>query len=227
MNIKKTAFGGNNNFGFSNNNNNNERNNNGFNSNNSANFHHHNNEQEGEEIAAPPTSSAADLIARLEQEQEAFVDPNQVQRIESNNVVGNLRNLRFNVTAKSVRKYLVKNEKLLMTQRVDDDALKAKRNSNSAEIEKELRRRKEKKNKWKNESSMLRQAIQASRVMEKAIKEGKSLADIPIFHPLFLMIECRVLIAAESSLKKLQKRHIPKMYKNIKAKTKGDKKRNK
>ena len=139
-----------------------------------------NDNDDGEEIEAPPPSSAADLIAMLEQEQGAFVDTQTMERVECHQCGRKFAQTALQRHIKICKKVFGQKRKQFNVQRADDEALKAQRNTDHGKVNQELKRQKEKaKSKWKAQSSMLREAIKASKAIDKAIKEGKPLSEIP------------------------------------------------
>eukprot|EP00488_Nonionellina_sp_1-RS-2012_P001475 TRINITY_DN2384_c0_g1_i1.p1 TRINITY_DN2384_c0_g1~~TRINITY_DN2384_c0_g1_i1.p1 ORF type:complete len:117 (-),score=31.47 TRINITY_DN2384_c0_g1_i1:181-531(-) len=107
-------------------------------------------------------------------------------------------------------------------QRTDDEQINAQRNNESSAVEAELKRKKldGQKKKWEgNNQSMLRQAIQSSKQIDQAIKEGKPLSEIPnipsnIPDDRVPCPHCGRKFAEETA-----KRHIPKVYRIIKSTT--------
>eukprot|EP01084_Bolivina_argentea_P250310 419323_1 len=221
---------GNRNNGFNSNgfNPNEGNNNSNFNASNRMNMNPHaQNGDDEEPIAAPPKSSAADLIAKLEQTQGAFVDEDAVERVQCRQCGRKFARAALERHIRICKKVFGQKRKAfnMKQQRADDDALKAQRNTNTAEIEAEIKRKKAAhKVKWKAQSSMLRQAIQQSKQIEQALKEGKSLADIPnipsqIPDDRVPCPHCGRKFAEETA-----KRHIPKCQ-NIKSRPKALKRR--
>merc|ERR1712129_204230 len=153
-----------------------------------------------------------DLIAKLEQTQGAYEQPQQL-------IPCNQCGRKF--SHKALQRHIKICKKVFKNKAVDDEALKAKRNSNQAEIEAELKRKKKKaKIKWKAESSMLRNAIKSSKLIEKALKDGKSIKDIPNM-PDMSVPDTRVPCphCGRKFAEETAKRHIPKCQ-NIKSRPK-------
>merc|ERR1711971_75843 len=176
-------------------------------------------DDEENEVKAPPQSSAADLIAKLEQTQGAYEQPQQL--IPCNQCGRKFSHKALQRHIKICKKVFGQKRKAFKNKAVDDEALKAKRNSNQAAIEAELKRKKEQaKIKWKAESSMLRNAIKSSKMIEKAMKEGKSIKDIPNM-PDMSVPDTRVPCphCGRKFAEETAKRHIPKCQ-NIKSRPK-------
>eukprot|EP00483_Globobulimina_turgida_P007807 UN07822 len=184
-----------------------------------------NQQQDEEEIAPPPPSSAADLLAKLESEEGAFVDSDSVQRIACRQCGRKFSQSALQRHIKICKKVFGQKRKQFNIQRTDDEALKAAQNSNSDQIEAELKRKKiAAKLRWKSQSSMLREAIRNSKTIEEALKSGKSLADIPNIPS--SVPDCRVQCphCGRKFAEETAKRHIPKCQ-NIKARPKALKRR--
>eukprot|EP00483_Globobulimina_turgida_P010202 UN10221 len=183
--------------------------------------------QEEEEISAPPQSSAADLLAKLESAEGAFVDSDSVQRIECRQCGRKFGHSALQRHIKICKKVFGQKRKQfnMKQQRTDDEALKASRNTNSDMIDAELKRKKlAAKQKWKSQSSMLREAIRNSKHIEEALKSGKSLADIPNMPSSVPDTRIPCPHCGRKFAEETAKRHIPKCQ-NIKARPKALKRR--
>merc|ERR1712154_199469 len=178
---------------------------------------------EENEVQAPPKSSAADLIAKLEKTQGAYEQTGQL--IPCNQCGRKFSHKALQRHIKICKKVFGQKRKAFNNKVVDDEALKAKRNTNQAEIEAELKRKKEKaKLKWKAQSSMLRDAIKSSKAIEKAMKEGKSLKDIPNMPSTAPDTRVPCPHCGRKFAEETAKRHIPKCQ-NIKSRPKVLKRR--
>jgi len=177
------------------------------------------------EIAAPPTSTAADLIRKLESEQGAFEQPQDVQRIACRQCGRKFAQPALQRHIKICKKVFGQKRKAFKTKAVDDEAIKARRNTDTNKIEKELeRKRLAAKQKWKSQSQGLREAIKASKAIEQAMKEGKSLADIPQMQSQVPDTRVPCPHCGRKFAEETAKRHIPKCQ-NIKSRPKALKRR--
>eukprot|EP01084_Bolivina_argentea_P295731 509235_1 len=202
--------------------NNNQHNN--FSSQNNNNNFMNNNFDEDREIKAPPKSSAADLLAKLEQTEGAFID-NESERIACRQCGRKFSQIALQKHIKICKKVFGQKRKQFNIQRTDDDAKNAARNTDQHLIEMELKKKKKKsKENWKSQSTMLREAIRASKQIEQALKSGKSLSDIP--HIPSSVPDNRVPCphCGRKFAEETAKRHIPKCQ-NIKSRPKALKRR--
>merc|ERR1712176_1742328 len=111
--------------------------------------------------------------------------------------------------------------KAFKAQTVDDEAKKAARSTDQAAVEKELaRKRALAKKKWKAQSALLRNAVRTSKQIEDAIKQGKSLNDLPQM-PSIPIEDDRVPCphCGRKFAEETAKRHIPKCQ-NMRARPK-------
>eukprot|EP00485_Elphidium_margaritaceum_P010103 CAMPEP_0202695580 /NCGR_PEP_ID=MMETSP1385-20130828/9144_1 /ASSEMBLY_ACC=CAM_ASM_000861 /TAXON_ID=933848 /ORGANISM="Elphidium margaritaceum" /LENGTH=737 /DNA_ID=CAMNT_0049351637 /DNA_START=77 /DNA_END=2290 /DNA_ORIENTATION=- len=227
------------------NNQNNHSNSNNYNSHSRSGMPHHHQQQQQQQqqqqpasgapdeedtgAAPPPPSSAADLLAKLEQEQDAFVDPQQIARVPCHQCGRKFAQDALQKHIRICKKVFGQKRKQFNTkhQRSDNEALQAQSTTDQAAIERELARKKEaQKKKWKAQSSMLRDAIRQSKAIEQAIKDGKPLSEVPAMQSMPAAMDDRVPCphCGRKFAEETAKRHIPKCQ-NIKSRPTGIKRR--